>query len=71
LLGAVMAIDCSVRPVTVSRMVLDVTLLSEALMLVAPAARAVAKPVALIGATAAFEEFQATWEVMLAVEPSL
>jgi hypothetical protein len=60
-----------VGAVTVRAKVLEVTPLREAVMLVEPAARPVARPVKETEATAELEELQLTWEVMSAVELSL
>ena len=54
-----------------SRKELEVTPLSDAVMFVTPAASAVARPVLLMVTAVVLEEIQATWEVMLAIEPSL
>lgn len=69
--GALTAIDCSVAEVTVSTNVFDTTPLCDALMLVVPPVSAVAKPVAVIVATAVFEELQATELVRFCVLPSV
>ena len=66
-----MVIDCSVAAVTVSTSVLEVTLLWVAVMLVEPMPKPVARPVALMLATDAFEEAQATEVVRFWVLPSL
>jgi hypothetical protein len=70
-LGAVMEMAVRVAGVTVREKLLEVTPLSEAVMLVEPPARAVARPVEETEATAALEECHVTWEVMLAEELSL
>ena len=70
-LAALMLIDCSVAAVTASTSVLEVTPLWVALMLVEPIPLPVARPVALILATDAFEEAQVTELVKFWVLPSL
>jgi hypothetical protein len=70
-LGAVMEMAVRVAGVTVRAKLLEVTPLSEAVTLVEPAARPVARPVEEMEATAELEELQLTWEVMLAEELSL
>ena len=59
-----------VMPVT-ARVVLPLTPLSEAVMVVEPAEAAVARPAALMAATAVLDEDQAAAEVMSLVDASL
>ena len=65
-------IDCNLAaPVTVNAKTFDVIPLALAEMLAVPAPTALARPLALIVATEALEEFQVTELVTLCVEPSL
>ena|SRR5689334_22227333 len=68
---ALIVIDCRVAPVTVSAMGFEGMPLSVAVMLVVPAPRPLARPLALIVATEVFEEIHVTEFVTLVVEPSL
>src|SRR5436305_3712324 len=71
LLAALMLIDCSVAAVTVSTSVFEVTPLWVAVMLVEPMPKPVARPVALMVATDAFEEAKTTGVIRCWVRPSL
>src|SRR5205807_834581 len=70
-LAELMVIDCSVAAVTVSTSVFAVTPLWVAVILVEPMPKPVARPLALMLATDAFEEAHATEVVRFWVLPSL
>lgn len=71
LLGAVIVMDCSVGAVTVSVNELDEIPDWEAVMVVEPVVTAVARPVALMLATAGFDEAQVAEVVRFCVLPSV
>ena len=68
---ALMLMDCSVACVTVSGIVFDVTPFSVAPMSLEPSEVPVARPLALMVATAGFCEFQVTELVRSWLVPSL
>lgn len=70
-LTALTVIDCSTAGVTLSATALEVTPFWVAVMLVEPMPMAVASPVALIVAAAAFDDVQLTELVRFCVLPSL
>ena len=70
-LAAVIEIDCSVAAVTVSAMLLEVTPFWVAEILLEPTPAPVARPLALIVATAVLEELQVAEPVRFCVLPSL
>lgn len=69
--GALTAIDCSVAEVTVSTIAFETTPLWVALTVVVPPVSPVAKPVAVIVATAVLEELHVAELVRFCVLPSL
>lgn len=69
--AALTAMDCSVAELTVSTIVFDATPLCVALTLVVPPVRPVARPVAVIVATAVLEELHVTEVVRFCVLPSV
>ena len=71
LLGAVIVMDCRVGVVTVSAKEVDVIPLWEAVMVVEPVPTAVARPVALMLATAGFDEAHVADVVRFCVVPSV
>lgn len=71
LLGAVIVMDCSVGAVTLSVKEFDVIPVWEAVMLVEPVLTAVARPLALILATAELDEAHVAEVVRFCVLPSV
>ena len=70
-LGAVIAMDCSTAGVTVKVSVFEVTPLELAVIADVPVATAVARPAALMVATAGVAEFQVAVLVRFCVVPSV